>query len=46
VEPTVQTYRTVAFNKPDSIKPDNKEGTCMSIKTAISADRNVINKGA
>jgi len=46
VEPTVQTGRTVVNNKPDSIMCCHKQGICMSIDVAISADRNVIKKQA
>jgi len=46
VEPTVQADRTVAYSKPDSIKRFNEQGTCMSIDTAILADKNVIKKQA
>jgi hypothetical protein len=42
----VLTDRIVCDNKLDSIIPDIKQGTCMSIDGAISADRNVIKKGA
>jgi len=40
----VQTDRTVSNNKPDSTIRDNRQGTCMSIDGAISADRHVIKK--
>jgi len=46
VEPTVQADRTVVNNKPDSIMCFNKQGTCISIDVANSADRNVIKKQA
>ena len=46
MEQTVQTDRTGPNNKPDSIIHANKQGTCMSTDVAITADRNVIKKGA
>jgi hypothetical protein len=42
----VQTDRIVSNNKPDTIIRDTKQGTCMSTDVVISADRNVIKKGA
>jgi hypothetical protein len=44
MEPTVQTDGIVSNIKPDSTIRDNKQGTCMSIDGAISADRRVIKK--
>jgi len=38
--------RTVHNNKPDITICDNKQGTCISIDMAISADRNVNKKEA
>jgi tRNA(Ser,Leu) C12 N-acetylase TAN1 len=42
----VQTDTTIPNNKPDIIIGDYKEGTCMAIDAAFSANRNVINKEA
>ena len=42
----MRTDRIVSNNKPDIIMCDNKQGTCMSIDVAISADRNKVKKGA
>jgi len=36
----------VLKNKPDMIKRDNKQGTCMLTDVAITGDRNVIKKEA
>ena len=44
MEPRVLIERTVSNNKTDSIFPDNKHGTCMSIDAAISTDINMKNK--
>jgi hypothetical protein len=46
VEPTVQTNRTIANNKPDIKIFDNKRGKCMSVDVVILGDRNVIKKEA
>jgi hypothetical protein len=42
VEPTVQTDKTIANNKPDIIMRNNDNGTCMLIDVSIYGDRNVI----
>jgi hypothetical protein len=46
MEPTVQTDRTIANIKQDSIIRDNKQGTCMSIDVTVHAGRNEIKKEA
>jgi len=42
VEPTVQTDKTIANNKPNIIMRNNDKETCVLIDVAIYGDRNVI----
>jgi len=42
----VQRDRTIATNKPDIVRRDNENGTCVLIDVAISGDRNVIKEEA